>query len=101
MGSHVFVAQAEPNIWEEKMRALEEIEAFSMQPPSSVVVSNTGQVVDDCINVGADGQTEHANIVSDVTNIRDLRRIIDIADATCESGSPCTAAYRANLHRCS
>ncbi len=92
MSSHVFVAQAEPNIGIKKTQALDEVEAFSVQPPSSVVVSSAGYVVYDCVNVWADGQTEQVDIVSDVTEKRKRSRIIDIADATSESGSSRTAA---------
>jgi hypothetical protein len=96
MGSHVFVAQSKPNIWIELTRTFKEIEAFRVQPPTSVEVGSAGKVVDDSVKIWADSQTEQTNIISDVTNIRDLRRIIAIADASRESGSPCPAAYHAN-----
>jgi len=92
MGSQVFVSQTEPSIWVEKMQSLEKIEAFSVQPPSSAVVSTTGQVVDDCVNIGANGQTEQPDVISDITNIGESRRVANVADAAGEPGAAGTAA---------
>jgi hypothetical protein len=96
VGSQIFVSQAEPEVWVKKAQSLKEIEAFGVQPPSSAIVSSVGQVVDDCVDVGADGQTEQSDVVADITNIGEHRWVADVADATSESAPPSTAAYRAN-----
>jgi len=58
MSNQVFVSQAKPEIWIEETQSFEEIKAFGMHPPSPVVVSSSGQVVDDSVNIGTNGQTE-------------------------------------------
>ena len=58
MSSQVLISQAKPAIWVEKTGALEKVEAFRVQSPSSVVISYTRQIVDRRINVRADGQTK-------------------------------------------
>jgi hypothetical protein len=99
MGNQVFVSQDEPEIRVKYAQALEEIEAFSVQPPSSVVISSAGQIVDHCVNVGANGQVEEPNVVSDVTDIGESHRVANVTGAASESGSSRTTAYCANHDR--
>jgi hypothetical protein len=67
-----------------------------MKPPAPVEINRARQIVDDCVDIGANAQAKELNVVPDVTDVGKGCRVVDVTDATCQPGSSCATAYYAN-----
>ena len=74
MGGQIAVPQAKPNIGIKKPEPFKEREALCTQSPPSVIVGRAGQIVENRVNIGANGQTEQSDVIS-VTSSRNVEKL--------------------------
>src|ERR1700732_3051980 len=67
-----------------------------MKPPAPVEINRARQIVDDCVDIGANAQAKELNVVPNVTDVGEGCRVVDVADATSQPGSSCATTYYAN-----
>jgi hypothetical protein len=79
--SEVPVAEPEPSLAAERLHRLECMPRLVRTAPATLVVGQIRQCVEDAVEVGRGEETEDLDVVADVDDRRDARRVDDVDEA--------------------
>ena len=83
MGREVAVAKIEPGLAVEPAERVERVEAFAFEAPAMLAIDDTGECIDDGVNVGRDVETIKVLVVAGIDDDGHLARI-DALDQAAE-----------------
>ena len=99
MQSNVPVAEPEPRGAAERACRCQRVPALVGASPAAFLVSEPGKPVENAVQIGRDGETEHLEVVADVDDRRHVGGV-DRSDHAAEEPYPTSAAgQHGDLHR--
>ena len=96
--AQVEIAEPEPRLPAERAHGLEHAPRLVRAAPAAALVVETGERVEDRVEVGRDVQTEHLEVVADVADDGDVARLDDVDEALDEPRSAHPAGENGDLH---
>src|SRR5271154_7499871 len=79
MSGEIAVAQSKPRLAAESVEFAHHSPGLTVEPPTELVVVETGQGVGDGVQIGADGESVKNEVVADVHHGRQVGRIVHVA----------------------
>ena len=96
--AQVEIAEPEPRLPAERAHGLEHAPRLVRAAPAAALVVETGERVEDRVEVGRDVQAEHLEVVADVADDGDVARLDDVDEALDEPRSAHPAGENGDLH---
>ncbi len=96
MHAKVAVTELEPRLAAELGHDLHRLPGLVRATPAALLVGNSGERVEDAVEVGRDMEAEHFDVVTDVADHRHRRRLHDLDEAAQKP----RAADAAGKHHC-
>ena len=101
MEPEVAVAEPEPVLAAERGDCAERLPRLSGAAPAALLVVQAGEGVEDAVEVGRDGESEHVEVVADVPDHGHAGRIDGADEPAREAGAADAAGEERHLHSAS